>query len=88
MAVKWRRLTAAETLLDRIEIGRIGWQKDEDTTVAFHDLAKGICLVNGTIVEDQDAFVLRVGIHFGELHRQHLNGYQETAKQKDVPRRE
>ena len=75
MAVKRTRLTAAETLLDRIEIWRIWWQKDEDTTVALNDLAKCICFVNGTVVEDQDALVLQVGIHLGELYRHCQTGY-------------
>jgi len=47
-------LDLSEGLLDRIEVGGVGWQEPEPCSGGLDDLADGDCLVTAEIVHDDD----------------------------------
>lgn len=65
--------TTTEALLDWIEIRRVWWQEKKNLTTALNYFSKGVGLVNRAVVKNQDALVLRVGVH----QRQLANGSVE-----------
>ena len=61
------RHTTAEALLNWIEVRRVWQQEEKNTTTTLNYLSKCTCLVDRTVVENQDAFVLRVEVHLWQL---------------------
>ena len=61
------RHITAEALLNWIEVQRVWWQEEKNTTATLNYLSKCTRLVDCTVVENQDAFVLRVGVHLWQL---------------------
>ena len=63
-----QRHTATEAFLDWIEIRRVRRQKTKNVAASLNYFLEGTRLVNCTVVENQDALVLRVRVHFWQLN--------------------
>ena len=61
------RHTTEEALFNWVEVWGVWWQEKEDATEALNDFSKHTHLVNRAVIENQNAFVLRVRIHTWQL---------------------